>query len=416
MKVTLIQPYYFNIWESIGLAYIGAYCKKKYTGKLELDFFQGYFDKDMDIVEDASKSDVVGFSCTSPTFSHGLRLAEQIKCKNPKTRIVFGGNHVSALKKLIQAPVIDQLVIGEGEQAFLEILEGNGDRLIKGRPVDFSQLPWPDRDLIKNERTIDLCQQMTGKRIASFQANRVCPFHCSYCAEKAMTGIYNRKSNPIRSRDVNDLLNEIEFVTQKYKLDAFKFVDATFDTSAEYVISFCKEKIRRNNKLEWECMIHASLASKEMFPWLSKANCRQINVGCESGSSRILKTMKKGVTPEKIINVFDWAKENNIQRRAFFIIGMPEETEEDLRMTEEFAERLMPDVFGVTILCPYPGSDLYDHDSMHSIDWEKTDEYSNDFWRTKHFSNSEMKEWQKRLTEKFRDNLAWHNTVIENKP
>jgi len=415
MKVTLIQPYYFNVWEAIGLGYIAAYCKKDYTGKLEFDFFQGYFDKDELMIAQASKSDVVGFSCTSPSFRHGLRLAEQIKQKNTKTRIVFGGNHVSALKGLIQEPAIDQIVTGEGEQAFLEILEGNGDKIVKGKPVDFSHLPWPDRDLIKNTRTVDLCQQMTGQRIASFQANRVCPFHCSYCSEKAVTGIYNSKSNPIRSRDVSDLLDEIESVAEKYKLDAFKFVDATFDTSAEYVISFCKEKIRRENVLEWECMIHASLSTKEMFPWLRKANCRQINVGCESGSPRILNAMKKGVTPEKIINVFDWAKENGIKRRAFFIIGMPEESEEDLLMTEKLAERLMPDVFGATILCPYPGSDLYNHDSMRLVEWDKTDEYSNDFWSTKHFSNDQLKAWQKRLTGKFKNNLAWHHAAIADK-
>ena len=415
MKVTLIQPYYFNVWEAIGLGYIAAYCKKNYTGKLEFGFFQGYFDKDENIIEEASKSDVVGFSCTSPSFSHGLRLAERIKHKNKETIIVFGGNHVSALKGLIQEPDIDQIVTGEGEQAFLEILQGKVDKIVKGKAVNFSHLPWPDRDLIRNARTVDLCHQMTGQRISSFQANRVCPFHCSYCSEKAVTGIYNSKSNPIRSRDVSDLLDEIESVAEKYKLDAFKFVDATFDTSAEYVILFCKEKIRRNNGLEWECMIHASLSKKEMFSWLRKANCRQINVGCESGSPRILNAMKKGVTPETLINVFDWAKENGIKRRAFFIIGMPEETEEDLLMTEKLAERLMPDVFGVTILCPYPGSDLYNHDSMRFVEWDKTDEYSNDFWSTRHFSNDQLKAWQKRLTDKFKNNLAWHHVAIANK-
>ncbi|MEI6213328.1 MAG: radical SAM protein [Desulfuromonadales bacterium] len=412
MKVTLVQPYYFNIWEAIGLGYIAAYCKKNFTGNLELDFFQSNFDKDEDVVRCAADSDIVAFSCTSPTFRHGLCLAEKIKQKKPGVKIVFGGNHVSALKEFIQYPVIDQIVTGEGEHAFLEILEGNNNRIVAGKPRDFGQFPWPDRDLIRNDRTIDLCNQMTGKRIASFQANRVCPFCCSYCSEKAVTGIYNSKTNPIRSRDVNDLLDEIEFVAARYKLDAFKFVDATFDTSAEYVISFCREKIRRNNLLDWECMIHATLADREIFPWLKKAGCIQINVGCESGSQRILNAMKKGVTLEKIRSVFEWARDYGIMRRAFFIIGMPDETEEDLIMTENFAALLAPDVFGATILCPYPGSDLYDHETMSHIEWDMTDEYSNDFWSTKHMSNCQLKAWQKRLSDKFKNNLAWHQQAV----
>jgi radical SAM superfamily enzyme YgiQ (UPF0313 family) len=165
--------------------------------------------------------------------------------------------------------------------------------------------------------------------------------------------------------------------------------------------------------MEWECMIHAGIAKKEMFPILKKAHCRQINVGCESGSPKVLKDMTKGTTIEKIINVFDWAKENGIERRAFFILGMPTETKDDIALTEKLALRIQPDVFGVTVLCPYPGSAFYNHDKMKDIKWEDTDEYSNDFWCTDHFTNSELKAWQKHLTEKFKDNLAWHHAAIE---
>ena len=414
MRVTLIQPYYHNIWEAIGLAYIASYCKKNFQGKLEFGFYQSYFDCDEDIISGAANSDIVAFSCTSPTFKHGVTLAKRLKTQNPKIRTVFGGNHVSALRDLITEDCIDQMVIGEGEKAFLQILEGDTDRCVYAKPINFEELPWPDRDLTKNHRTVDLCEQMIGRRTTSFQANRVCPFRCRYCAERVITGIHNKKSNPIRTRDVKDLMDEIEFVADKYKLDFFKFVDATFDTSAEYVISFCEEKIKRGSQLEWECMIHAGIAGKEMFSWLDKANCRQINVGCESGSPKVLRDMRKGTKVEDIIQVFNWAKEFDIERRAFFILGLPTETREDIMMTEELALRIQPDVFGVTILCPYPGCDYYDHERMKDIDWAKTDEYSNDFWCTEYFSNNEIKRWQRYLTKRFESNLAWHHSIMKN--
>lgn len=416
MKVTLIEPRYFNVWESLGLAYIAAYCRKNYKVRVNFHYYQAYFDSDEEILRGAKNSDIVAFSCTTPTFKHGVLLARSLKRANPNIRTVFGGYHVSAIKDLINEDSIDQIVVGEGEKAFLQIIEGNKKRIIYGQPLSFNELPWPDRDLIKNERTVDLCQQMVGKRITSFQANRVCPFSCKYCAERLMTGVFNNKTNPIRSRDVRDLLDEIEFVTRKYRLDFFKFVDATFDTSPEYVISFCEEKIRRNFSLEWECMIHAGIAKKEMFPWLKRANCKQINVGCESGSPKVLRNIRKGTTIEKIIDVFDWAKECGIQRRSFFIIGMPGENKGDIVLTERLAERIQPDIFGVTILCPYPGSDFYDHNKMKDIEWDKTDEYSNDFWSTKHFTNNELKELQRYLTDKFKNNLAWHHKVIDTSP
>lgn len=415
MKVTFIQPYYHNIWEAIGIAYISAYIEKHYRGHIELNFFQGYFDNDKTIIEGSIKSDIVAFSCTSPAFNQGLILANEIKKINPKIKTVFGGNHVSALSGFISEECIDQMVVGEGEKAFLEILEGNNERIVNGKPVTFDELSWPDRDMIKNERTVDLCQKMTNQRIASFQANRVCPFRCRYCSERVITGIFNKKTNPIRSRDVKDLIDEIEFVVRKYKLDFFKFVDATFNTSSEYVTSFCEEKIKRNLTCEWECMIHAGIANKEMFAILKKANCNQIDVGCESGSPKVLRDMKKGVNIDKIIKVFDWAKEYSIKRRAFFIIGLPTETKEDILLTEQLAIKLQPDVLGVTILCPYPGCDYYDHDKMKDIDWQNTDEYSNDFWHTDYFSSKELKEGQRYLTDKFKDYLAWHHSIIKPK-
>jgi radical SAM superfamily enzyme YgiQ (UPF0313 family) len=93
---------------------------------------------------------------------------------------------------------------------------------------------------------------------------------------------------------------------------------------------------------------------------------------------------------------------------------MPDETEEDLKMTEEFADSLSLDEYGFTILCPYPGSTMYDENKhlLQSIRWAETDEYSNNFWRTKTLSNIQLKEWQTRLVKKFKDKITWHNRVL----
>lgn len=383
MKITLIQPRYFNIWEALGLGYIGSNC-----GNHDINFYQAYFDKDEDIIKGASKSDIVGFSCTSPTYQHGLFLAKEIKKLSPNSHIVFGGNHVTAIPELGEH--VDQIVTGEGEVAFNFIVnDSDKNPIVTGDHESFEFLRWPDRKLINNNRTLNLCQKMTGKRIGSFQANRGCPFSCKYCAEKVMS------HHKIRQRDVNDLLDEIESVTKEYSLDMFKFVDAMFDTSVDYVKEFCETKIKRGINIEWECMMHARYTDEEMFKMMKAANCVQIDVGCESGSNKILKQMRKGVTTDKLINVFDLAKKHGLKRRGFFIIGMPEETNEDLLLTEKLIDRLVPDSFGVTIICPYPGSDYY-CDKYKNVDWSKTDEYTNDFWNNS-LSNKDLKSWQKRL-------------------
>lgn len=412
MKVTLVQPKFFNIWESIALGYIGAFLKKHYKGELTLEYFQGYFDEEKMIIEKAADSDIIGFSTTSPTFPGALRIARAVKKTNPNIRAVYGGWHPSSLPRVIELDGVDQIVVGEGETAFLDIVNGNKDPVVYGCKEDIDNLPFPDRDLIKNEREINLCQEMVGERITSFQSCRVCPVNCAFCSEHVVTGKFNRNTNPIRVREAGHVLDEIMETAKKYKLDSFKFCDATWNTSAQKVIDFCAEKIKRGFTMPFECNIHAAFTNPEMFAVMKKANCNNINIGCESGSPRILKTVGKGTNLEKIKNTFKWSREAGLVRRAHFLLGMPEETADDIQLTIKLIEDIDPDVLGTTIICPYPGCRMYDDSFPLDYDWEGMDEYTNDIYSTNHLSNKELKHWQKVITEKFHDKLTWHNKVI----
>lgn len=404
MKVTFIQPRYHNVWDVLGLGYIIAYCKKHYKGELEINFFQGKFDRDDDIILGTKDSDIVAFSCTSPAYAHGISLATVIKTLNPNVHTVFGGWHPTALPMdVFQEDCVDQVIIGEGEHAMLRILNGERIDILQGDRLPLEELPWPDREAIKCHRTVDMAEEMTGYRIGSFQAHRGCPFQCPFCAEKYMTGKLHKTNNPIRTREVSDVLDEIEIVKYNYDIQYFKFVDPTFDVNEDYVIQFCREKIKRKNYLSWEALIHASLATEEMFYWLKKAQCHQVNIGCESGSDAILKDIKKGLTTDILRKVFDWAKAHGVGRRAFFLLGMPNETRKDIELTEKLIDEIKPDVVGFTILCPYPGTEFYDHKIHKDVDWSVTDEYGNDFWRSKELTNSQLKNWQHHLTEKYSD-------------
>lgn len=395
-KVILIQPYYENIWEPIGLGFIAGYLKKHYVGELDLQCFQGNFDTDETIIEACVNADIVGFSCTSPAWPHALKLSKEIKKISPRTRTVVGGFHPSALPhECIKEDSIDQVVTGEGEEPFLHIVNGTfTDPIVPGTKPPMQEMPWPDREVIKNYRTVGLCESMNGKRTASFQCNRVCPVNCAFCAERIVSGRFHKRNNPIRTRDIEDLLDEIDHVTEQLDLNYFKFVDATFDISPQFVIDFCKAKIARNNTTEWECLIHCSFTTEEMFQWLKKAQCHQVNMGVESGSDKILKDVGKGLKTKTVRKAFAWAKKAGIERRGFFLFGMPNETREDLLLTEKLIDEIEPEVVGFTILCPYPGTNFYDHEKYKDIAWEFADEYSNNFWHTENFTNIELKAQQ----------------------
>ena len=265
MKITLVQPRYFNIWEALGLAYIGAYLKEHFSGKMEINFFQGYFDSHKTIIDGAIDSDIIAFSCTSPVFKEALTIAEKIKNINPNVHTVFGGWHPTAVPyDCLSEEYVDQVVIGEGENAFLRIVNGDTSEIVHGIPFDPNEI-FPDRLLIKNHRTIDLAEKMIGKRVTCVQSNRVCPFNCTFCSERNVTGRFNKITNPVRIRDPKHIIEELKWLKNKYKLNYFKFTDATWNTSVETVVAFCEEKINQGFDLPWEANVHCSFVLLTTF-------------------------------------------------------------------------------------------------------------------------------------------------------
>lgn len=417
MKITLIHGKYFNSWEALGLAYIGAFLKQELGDNIDVEYFQGVFDDDETVVNCASTSDIVAFSCTTPSFPYAERIATRLKAVNPQIHTVVGGYHASAVpEQTISSPVIDQVVVGEGEHATLQIVKGNREPILQGRRASFKELPWPDRELIRNERTVDVAFEQAGQRITAFQSHRACPFRCKYCLDGENKVLYPgfgpKDRIPIGYRDVDDLLSEIEQVTEKYNLDLIKFTDPTWNTSIPWVLEFCRRKIERNIDVPFYPAVHAGLVTEEMADLLKQAGCHEVACGVESGSPKILKQIGKGTTVKSIKRGVRFAQKAGLIVRRYFILGMPDESDEDIKLTEKLAEELELDEYGFTILCPYPGTTMYDPVLHADIDWENTDEYGNDFWRTKHLTNEDLHRWQAYLVEKFSDYICWHNRVL----
>lgn len=407
VKCVLVRPRYLSIWESLSCGYIASYLRANFqgSGPLDIKFYDGFFDDDKTIIEGAADSDFVGFSCTSPQMKEALALAENIKKLNPSVKTVFGGHHPSSLPKATAAyPHVNKVVVGEGENAMLEILQGRWvAKLVHCPPIEnLDTIPFPDRRLIRQERTLALTEKNDGERIASVLSGRGCPFHCSFC-----TGDRDVFGNMIRKRSVKNVLDEIAREVNYWRIDFIKFVDAEVNSRLGWLQDFCKEKIRRRINVPFGCNIHAAVMSKPTLESMRKANCREIWVGVESGSPRILKEMRKRITVEMVKNVFQWAKQYGIRCRAYFLVGFPSETRQDFDMTLKLAEQLDADRVGMTILCPYPGTDLYNPIKHRDVDWSLQDEYSNSVWETKYFTNAELHDLQKEFTEKFKDRLVW---------
>lgn len=402
MKIVFIQPktIFGNTWEALNIGYLATYLRVHgYNG--DIKFFSGFFDKDKEIIQGCQKADIIGFSCTSPQMKQALQLTKKVK--TPDNWIVFGGIHPSALPHdTLKNKYVDAVVIGEGEKAILEIVEGNHQSIIQVPYIqNLDELPFPDRHLIKQETNIQQAYKDNGIRIASIFGRRGCPFRCVFCASHC---VWTRK---IRFRSPQNVLDEFEQVVKEFKIDFIKFADDTVGIRKDWITNFCQEKIARKISTPWGCNIRVNTIDEEMLSWMKKSNCQEVWAGVESGSPKILQDMKKGITVEQLKRTFKITKEMGFFRRAYILLGMPNESYQDINLTEKLIDEIEPDMVGFTILAPYPGTEFYNPKIHANVDWSEVDEYGNRLTRTKYLSNQELRNEQARLVKKYQERITF---------
>lgn len=411
MKIVFIQP---NVgfkgghtWEALGVGYMVSYLKRHFPGPLDLSFYSAFYDSDEEIIKNTQDADVVAFSCTSPQYRHGLFLARKIKTH--KNLIVFGGVHASALPDdVLKEPCIDLVVKGEGEQSVLSIINSlsHGDKIptqiVTSEYIeDINTIPFPDRVTIKNERNIHQAYSDNHKRIASVLSSRGCPFRCSYCCSPV---VWQRKT---RFRSPENILDEVEELVSGLHIDFLKFADDTFTVNKNRVLEFCHQKNERGVEIPFGANAHINTIDEEMLKVLSGSNCQELWYGVESGSPKILNDMHKNTKIGNIKKVFQLTHDYGMKTRAYFLIGMPNETIEDIHMTEQLCDEIQPDIVGFTLLAPYPTNEYFDYPTMKDWDWSTFDEYTNDWVHTTTLSNARLKSEQKRLIEKYQKRITF---------
>jgi len=401
VKIVLIQPKSFHTWEALSLGYISSFLRL--YGFDNLRFYSAFFDHEEEIVDACVQGDIVGFTCTSPHVKNAVALARAIKNENPGVWTVMGGVHPSSVpEEALELNVIDQVVVGEGEMSMVSIARGNRGRVVKSPPImNLDEIPPPDRAFIKQERNIMEAFRDNGIRIGSIFSSRGCPFTCTFCASHSVWG---RK---VRFRSAENILYEFQSIVEDLKIDFVKFADDTFTINKGLVERFCKKKIDHGIETAWGCNIRVDSVDRSLLELMWEAGCREVWAGVESGSPKILIDMKKKITLEQIRRVFAWTKDIGFFRRAYILLGMPSESWEEIRLTDELIEEIAPDAVGFSILAPYPGTAHYNPKLHKYVDWSQVDEYENHIWHTNYLTNEDLLSAQEELINKYRRKLVF---------
>jgi len=356
---------------------------------LDLEQYYGLEPEELNkiIIEKIERYEIFGITSLTNTFYLVKQIAELIKRSNTEKIVVLGGPHVSfQYEEILKAePVIDFICVGESETSFLELtnliireknnlmssqafereldtIKGLAYRNLEGNVV-FTGLPKPiDIDTIPQPSRYLLSQENFYYRVASVIINRGCPNACSFCSRQKLFP-------KTRIRSLNSILSEIRDIISYQTYNYINFYD-NINIEKKFFQNFCRLFIDNEIKIPWGCELRVDSITAEDARLLKEAGCKLIATGIESASLKVLKKNLKYQDPKRVISGIRHLKAVDIPVQAYFVLGLPGETELTFQETLDFIKQLplnTDDKINYFVATPYPGSRLWDERENFNI-------------------------------------------------
>lgn len=324
----------------------------------------------------------VGISVLTAQAARTYHIVKMIKSRWPDTKVVVGGIHVTALPEEPLNRNIDFCIRGEGERALLHLFKEfrgeqkyetvqnlsfwQGDK-IKHNPEgglieDLDEIPMFPYELFNNPRY----------DMGFITSARGCPYKCSYCSQRLMTGLTFRYRSPAK------IVEELDVLINKYGRNHIIFYDDNFSFKKKRVIELCEAIIASglHKKAGFFVQTRADNLYEEIMPYLKEANFTGVGFGMETANERLAQVIVKNETVETHKKAINLARKWGIDVSVFMIYGLPTETRaermESLKFVKDWGFRFTK----FNNLIPYPGTKTY-NDVKATSGLQMTEDWGN---------------------------------------
>lgn len=385
----------------LGILYLSSWLEQNgYDNDVYDTTFFSATDQQQFLLE--KKPDVIAIYTNLVTKIEVVKLMKFIRQESSLAHslIVLGGPDVTYNIENYMAAGAHLLVVGEGEQTMLEIVQAvdrglapqfghinglvykdeNGEivrtpKRAHLRHVD--ELMMPNRKKIDLNLYLDTWKKYHGSSSLTVSTQRGCPYTCRWCS----TAVYGQS---YRRRKPSLVAEELKGLQENYQPDQIWFVDDVFTVSHKWLTELRDELKALNVCIPFECITRAERLSPEIISILKECGCFRIWIGAESGSQRILDAMDRRVDANQVADMIIEARRQGVESGTFIMLGYPGETEADIHLTLNYLKRANPDLFTITVAYPIKGTGLYEdvkNDLIYDLDWFTTTDRDNDFKR-----------------------------------
>ncbi|WP_129128373.1 B12-binding domain-containing radical SAM protein [Geomonas oryzae] len=312
--------------------------------------------------------ELVGISQFTHNRSESVELARLAKEIAPGCFTLLGGPHATHAwqEQLERYPEIDAVVLGEGEETLLELVEARREgRCLASVPglawrAEGKPVRTAPRGAITALDALPLAAEELGatvgvdlrRQLEFIITSRGCPASCLFCSSPLFWG------RGVRFRSPESVVRELRLVKERYGLIYFSFRDDTFTANRSRVMEICRLIEEERLHILWNCQSRVNAVDEEMLVAMKRAGCECIQFGVESGSPEMLKALGKRILPADVERAAAAVRRAGINLSVYLITGIPGEGDADLKETVRLIERIKPQDGQVSPLVYYPGTEL----------------------------------------------------------
>lgn len=393
-NVMLVTPPYHSgvvesagSWLPLGLLYVGGALEKAGHDVALYDAMTKFHTHEQ-IRETLrhERPDAVMVTCITATVLDGIEVCRTAKEENPACLTVLGNTHPTFMWREILAghPEVDAIVIGEGEEAAVDLLAAWGDetKLAKVRGLAYRRdgvpVSTPGRGFIRDLDTVapawDLVpwneytyRPKKDSVLAVVSSSRGCLQHCSFCSQRLFWKESWRAVSP------ECFVAQLEHLRDRYAVDTVMLADEIPSLDRERWVRILDMLIERRvgTTILLETRVDDILRDEDLLPRYREAGIEHIYVGVESVNQATLDLFKKDLKIEQSKRAIEIINANDIISETSFVMGMPDETREDMLRTIELSKYYDPDMAFFLAITPWPYADLYPQVKDHIV----TDDY-----------------------------------------
>lgn len=327
--------------------------------------------------------DVFLHSVYSLDFAEQREIVATLRQQYPGALHIAGGPHANFFPEEC-ALIFDAVIFGEADETIVEAIRDARISKLQRiyRPhgiIDINNYPFPRRHFLpksatsrKNMLTLRRKPGLENLNGTTAMFSRGCPYRCSFCAIE-----YARREVPgIRFRKPEYVEAEIEYLKKDFGIQGLALTDEIVFPLNEKAAAQHLQAIGRTNIL-WRGQCRVDGVTPEIAVLARQAGCIALGMGVESVVQRCLDIINKRISVQKARETIVMLKENDIEARAYLIIGLPGEPDDIVEQTWRFIQETQPDLIYLGLFTVRPGTEVFNHPEKFGIarvdtDWDKT--------------------------------------------